>query len=73
MQAKTKSSLAYRGIDPSELMERDERKRHLRIARAISRLPEEQWNEKVKLEPIDKQEEIWCFLRAIRTIRTLPR
>ena len=71
MQVKNQTSIAWRGIDPSELVERDERMEHLRLARAISKLPEEQWADKVRLEPTDQQEEIWFFLRALRTVRQL--
>jgi len=61
----------FYGIDPVEIMVRRERRELRQRARDIAKLPEHLWVEKVNLEPLDRQETIWFFLKAIRTVRTL--
>jgi hypothetical protein len=68
---KVVESEAFSGIDPMEIMVRRERRELRQRAREIAKLPEHLWVEKVNLEPPDRQETIWFFLKAIRTVRTL--
>lgn len=64
-------SLPFRVRDPARIAERRQLRRQRQRARAIARLPEGLWPEKLKLEPRDDQEEIWRFLCAIRAARRL--
>lgn len=65
------NSDAYNLRDPTRIREKRDREQMKRRARAIARLPESAWDETVKREPKDRQEEIWDRLQRIKRGREL--
>lgn len=63
---KTPNSAVYRGIDPAEIMERDETLQQFGVAKAIFKLPEVQWESRIQLLPPDRRTVVRMYLGLLK-------